>query len=94
MSAAGGGQPSKSCRSSSRVSNLARRFRRPLAVDGGVVMLPDFVISETDCLHKIDPDAVLTREVWLIVHSEIKNVPSVRVVSDALRQIFVDRRVR
>ncbi|PTM89114.1 hypothetical protein C7449_1118 [Mycoplana dimorpha] len=57
-------------------------------------MLPDFVISETDCLHKIDPDAVLTREVWLIVHSEIKNVPSVRVVSDALRQIFVDRRVR
>lgn len=62
-------------------------------LDGGVVMLPDFAVSETDCLQEIDPDAVLTREVWLIVHSEIRNVPSVRVVSNALRQVFVDRRV-
>lgn len=57
-------------------------------LDGGVVMLPDFVISESDCLRKIDSEPILRREVWLVVHSEIKNVPSVRVVMDALKHAF------
>lgn len=51
----------------------------------GVVMLPDFAVPESSGLQRIENEQALTREVWLVVHSDIKDVPSVRVVVDALK---------
>ncbi|MBB3915099.1 DNA-binding transcriptional LysR family regulator [Rhizobium fabae] len=55
------------------------------SLGAGVVMLPDFIVPESSGLQRIENEQVLTREVWLVVHSDIKDVPSVRVVVDALR---------
>ncbi|MFS8146119.1 LysR family transcriptional regulator [Rhizobium sp. BR 249] len=55
---------------------------------GGVVMLPDFAVAETDGLLRIDDEDPLRREVWLVVHAEIKDVPSVRAVMTALKAAF------
>lgn len=55
---------------------------------GGVVMLPDFAAADADTLQRIESEPVLAREVWLVVHSEIKDIPSVRVVMDALKTGF------
>lgn len=48
-------------------------------------MLPDFAAPEPSGLQRIETEQVLTREIWLVVHSDIKDVPSVRVVVDALK---------
>jgi DNA-binding transcriptional LysR family regulator len=48
-------------------------------------MLPDFAVPESSGLQRIKTEQPLTREVWLVVHSDIKDVPSVRVVVDALK---------
>lgn len=55
-------------------------------LDGGVVMLPDFAVP--DDLQRIEGNHALVRELWLVVHSEIKNVPSIRIVLDALKNTF------
>jgi DNA-binding transcriptional LysR family regulator len=55
---------------------------------GGVVLLPDFAVSGTDGLQRIEDEDPLTREVWLVVHAEIKDVPAVRVVMEALKSAF------
>ncbi|WP_428413226.1 LysR family transcriptional regulator [Pararhizobium sp.] len=55
---------------------------------GGIVMLPDFAVSETDCLQRVGGHSPLKREVWLVVHSQIKDVPSVRAVMDVLKSAF------
>jgi DNA-binding transcriptional LysR family regulator len=55
---------------------------------GGIVMLPDFAVSEADGLQRVQGDPALAREVWLVVHAEIKDVPSVRVVLEALKNAF------
>ncbi|MGM4910271.1 LysR family transcriptional regulator [Rhizobium sp. 768_B6_N1_8] len=55
---------------------------------GGVVLLPDFAVSGTDGLQRIEDEYPLTREVWLVVHAEIKDVPAVRVVMEALKSAF------
>ncbi len=54
----------------------------------GVVMLPDFVALESSGLRRIETERPLTREVWLVVHSDIKDVPSIRVVIDALKNVL------
>ncbi|MGO6668018.1 LysR family transcriptional regulator [Rhizobium ruizarguesonis] len=55
------------------------------SLGAGVVMLPDFAVLESSGLQRIETKQPLTREVWLVVHSDIKDVPSVRVVVDALK---------
>jgi DNA-binding transcriptional LysR family regulator len=55
------------------------------SLGAGVVMLPDFAVLESSGLQRIENEQALTREVWLVVHSDIKDVPSVRVVVDALK---------
>jgi len=55
------------------------------SLGAGVVMLPDFIVPESSGLRRIENEQALTREVWLVVHSDIKDVPSVRVVVDALK---------
>ncbi len=55
---------------------------------GGVVLLPDFAVADADDLRRIEDEAPLTREVWLVVHAEIKDVPAVRVVMEGLKGAF------
>ncbi|MBB3643945.1 DNA-binding transcriptional LysR family regulator [Rhizobium sp. BK619] len=55
-------------------------------LDGGVVMLPDFAVPGD--LQRIEGEHALLRELWLVVHSEIKDLPSIRVVLDALKSAF------
>ncbi len=54
----------------------------------GVVMLPEFAVTESSGLQRIDTEHPLTREVWLVVHSDIKDIPSIRVVIDALKNVL------
>jgi len=54
----------------------------------GVAVLPDFLAAGDANLCPAEPDAdPLHREVWMTVHSDIKDVPSIRVVLDALGSI-------
>jgi DNA-binding transcriptional LysR family regulator len=55
---------------------------------GGVVLLPDFAVSDADDLQRIEDENPLRREVWLVVHAEIKDVPAIRVVMEALKSAF------
>jgi DNA-binding transcriptional LysR family regulator len=55
---------------------------------GGVVLLPDFAVSDADDLQRIEDENPLRREVWLVVHAEIKDVPAIRVVMEALKGAF------
>ncbi|OHV24245.1 LysR family transcriptional regulator [Rhizobium sp. RMa-01] len=55
-------------------------------LDGGVVMLPEFAVPFD--LQRIEGEHALVRELWLVVHAEIKDVPAVRVVLDALKNAF------
>lgn len=51
----------------------------------GVAMLPDFMAAGDPSLQPADPEAPpFRREVWLAVHSDIKDVPAIRVTIDAL----------
>jgi DNA-binding transcriptional LysR family regulator len=53
---------------------------------GGVAILPNFLLSGIDDLvEAIAQPTPLMREVWLVVHSDIRNVPIVRAVMEALK---------
>jgi len=60
-------------------------------LESGVVMLPDFAVPGSGDLERVGEDHALVREIWLVVHTEIKDVPSVRAVTDALRSAFRQR---
>ncbi|HEX7800860.1 MAG TPA: LysR substrate-binding domain-containing protein, partial [Asticcacaulis sp.] len=54
-----------------------------LLADGGVGMLPDFVAEGRDGHVAADPDEPpLTREIWLVVHTDMKDAPAIRAVMD------------
>ncbi len=54
----------------------------------GLAMLPDFLAVNDPMLRAAEPDAEpFYREVWMTVHSDIKDVPSIRVVLDALSSL-------
>lgn len=55
---------------------------------GGVVMLPDFAAAGIGDLLPVEDAPSITREVWLVVHSEVKEMPPVRTVMDAVRSEF------
>lgn len=55
---------------------------------GGIVMLPDFVVTGVDDLQPLDDYPPMTREIWLVVHSQVKDMPSVRAVMAALKSEF------
>ncbi|MDG3579248.1 LysR family transcriptional regulator [Rhizobium sp. YJ-22] len=55
---------------------------------GGVVMLPDFAAEQSPGLRRVEEEEALTRDVWLVVHSQIKDVPAIRPVVDALKSAF------
>jgi DNA-binding transcriptional LysR family regulator len=54
----------------------------------GVAMLPDFVVPPHPHLVSAKPkDPPLIREVWLAVHSDMKQVPAIRVVMECLKKL-------
>lgn len=57
-------------------------------LDGGIATLPDFMVTKADGLVKIEQDALLMREIWLVVHSEMKDAPTIHAVIDALKLVF------
>lgn len=67
-----------------RASTLEMQMAFILA-GGGVGMLPDFVAAGQDGLMEADPsDRPLTREIWLIVHTDMKDAPAIRAVMNCL----------
>ncbi|CAN7416686.1 LysR family transcriptional regulator [Neorhizobium sp. LjRoot104] len=69
-----------------RASTL--EFQRAMArAGGGVAILPDFFISAGDglALALVEEEPV-TRDIWLVVHSDIRDVPIVRAVMDAIKE--------
>lgn len=51
---------------------------------GGVALLPDFMAADLNLTTLPLPDGPLTRELWLVVHTDIKDVPLIRAVMDEL----------
>lgn len=66
-------------------------FQVAAALEGGVVMLPDFAVPVTADLERVRGDHTLVREIWLVVHADIKDVPSIRAVTDAIRSAFAPK---
>lgn len=55
----------------------------------GIAMLPDFLKPEENGLVAVFPDqAPLIREVWLVVHNDLRRSPPVRAVIDHLKRSF------
>jgi DNA-binding transcriptional LysR family regulator len=52
----------------------------------GVVMLPEFAATPLGDLRRIQAPVSLEREIWLVVHADIRHVPAVRAVLDVLKQ--------
>jgi DNA-binding transcriptional LysR family regulator len=51
----------------------------------GIAMLPDFLAEGDALLVEAEPDQPpLVREVWIAVHSDLRNAPAIRAVMDAL----------
>jgi len=69
-----------------RASTLEMQMAFLLA-HGGVGMLPDFMVDGQDELIVADPDEPpLTREVWMAVHTDMKDAPPIRAVMDGVAQ--------
>jgi DNA-binding transcriptional LysR family regulator len=69
-----------------RASTLEMQMAFLLA-HGGVGMLPDFMADGQDGLIVADPDEPpLTREVWMAVHTDMKDAPPIRAVMDGVAQ--------
>lgn len=51
---------------------------------GGVALLPDFMAADLNLTRLPLPGDPLTRELWLVVHTDIKDVPLIRAVLDGL----------
>jgi DNA-binding transcriptional LysR family regulator len=52
---------------------------------GGVALLPDFMTAGQNLTRLALTDDRLTRELWLVVHTDIKDVPLIRAVMDVLK---------
>ncbi|TPM31485.1 LysR family transcriptional regulator [Mesorhizobium sp. B2-3-4] len=51
---------------------------------GGIALLPDFMATGQGLTSLPLAEAPLTRELWLVVHTDIKDVPLIRTVMDGL----------
>ncbi|MBB4302496.1 DNA-binding transcriptional LysR family regulator [Rhodobium orientis] len=52
----------------------------------GVAMLPDFLAEADAALQCVNPDdPVFRRDIWLVVHSDMRTAPGIRATIDALK---------
>ncbi|ACA20461.1 transcriptional regulator, LysR family [Methylobacterium sp. 4-46] len=55
----------------------------------GIAMLPDFLAAADPLLAPLRPqDPPLRREIWLVVHADLRAAPAVRAVTACLRDAF------
>lgn len=54
---------------------------------GGVALMPDFMAVGQGLMRLSIKGTGVSRELWLVVHTDIKDVPLVRAVMDALREV-------
>jgi DNA-binding transcriptional LysR family regulator len=53
---------------------------------GGIAILPDFIVGdEAGLVRAIDEEEPVTRDIWLVVHSDIRDVPIIRAVIDVIK---------
>jgi len=58
----------------------------------GVAMLPDFLAGTRDGLVAVAPEQpAVRREIWLAVHSDLKDSPAIRAVTAELREAIAGR---
>ena len=56
----------------------------------GRTLLPDLAMADGDGLTRLSDGPVLRREVWLLVHPEIRHLPRMSAVVDWLTALFAD----
>lgn len=55
----------------------------------GIAALPDFMISEQDNLVSVETgDILLNREIWLVIHADLKNSILIRTITQRLHEFF------
>lgn len=70
-----------------RASTLA--IQQALAREGGgVAMLPDFMAQHDLALVAVPGQAPVAREVWLVMHADMRGSAAIRAVADAIRESF------
>lgn len=52
---------------------------------GGVVMLPDFAVHASSGLTRVSDTPALTRDIWLVAHREVREVPAIRATVEAIK---------
>lgn len=65
-----------------KVSDITGQYAAACA-GAGVAVLPRFLLKPTDDLVRLDSDiAPFSREIWVVVHRELKGAPPIRAVMD------------
>jgi DNA-binding transcriptional LysR family regulator len=55
---------------------------------GGIAILPDFMAATDSGLVAAYPDSLITRELWLAVHSDLASAAAIRTVINCLKQVL------
>ncbi|HEX8699459.1 MAG TPA: LysR family transcriptional regulator [Myxococcaceae bacterium] len=77
-------------RSNSRYAQLAAA-----RAGAGVALLPCYLADSGQGLVRLcEPEAVPTREAWLVVHQDLQRVPRVRAVLDFVAEVFTQEKHR
>jgi DNA-binding transcriptional LysR family regulator len=62
-------------------------FRQRWPLRGGIAALPDFLVAgRSDLVQVKAREPLVTREIWMAVHTDMKNAAPIRAVWDALRE--------
>ena len=70
-------------------SNSLSALAQAVATGAGLGVLPCFLVQDDERLMRLSgPLPVVTRESWLVVHPELRQVPRIRVVSDWIIALF------
>lgn len=70
--------------------NDAESLLQAVSAGLGRSVLPDFVIDPDSEVKRVSSSPVLRREVWLLVHPDVRHLPRVSVVIDWLRKVVDD----
>lgn len=60
----------------------------------GIGLLPRFLADNIPGLKRIDREPVMSRELWLVVHEDLKNVPRIKVCADHVASSILRQRKR
>lgn len=72
-------------------ANTAEIQLAAVRAGAGVAILPDFLAADDGLLTCVAPgDPAFVREIWAVVHSDVKGLPAIRAVIDALKASFTD----